>query len=220
MSRQEEREQVERVRKVFDAWAQAGRSESMEEKHGPAARPVFDRLGLSEKSWYLDVGCGNGYTVRWAAAIATSGRAYGVDVSLPMIEKAKAMSRGLTNVEYLCSAFPEDALPDARFDAIFSMEAFYYLPDLDAALARIRTLLRPGGRFACVVDYYAENTASHPWRKQLGVRMRLLSTLGWTQAFERAGLTVIDQGRSRLPPELASEEWKSKHGSLFTIGRR
>ncbi len=220
MSRQEETEQVERVRRVFDAWAAAGRSESMEEKHGPSARPVFDRLGLSEESWYLDVGCGNGYSVRWAAAIATSGRAYGLDVSASMIEKAEAMSAGFANAEFLCAPFPEDSLPDERFDAVFSMEAFYYLPDLDAALARVRTLLRPGGRFACVVDYYAENTASHPWRKQLGVRMRLLSTLGWVQAFERAGLAVVEQGRSRVPKELASAEWNTTHGSLFTIGRR
>lgn len=216
----ERERQVDEVRVLFDGWAKAGRSESMEESHGPAARPAFEKLPLKDDSWYLDIGCGNGYTVRWAAAISPRGRAHGIDVSPEMIEKAAAMSAELENVEFLRSEFPEDRLPAGRFDAIFSMEAFYYLPDVDAGLRRVRELLRPGGTFVCVVDFYGENTASHSWPKEVGVKMKLLSALGWKGRFEAAGLTVLEQGRVKLPPEVASAEWKTRQGSLFTVGRR
>ncbi|MFG0320082.1 MAG: class I SAM-dependent methyltransferase [Planctomycetota bacterium JB042] len=211
---------VDSGRDLFDGWARSGRSDSMAEAHGPAARPAFERIPLERDSWYLDVGCGNGYSVRWAAERAPAGRATGIDVSLSMIERAKELSAEFTNVEFLRTEFPEQALPEGRFDGIFSMEAFYYLDDLEGGLARVHDLLRPGGTFVCVVDYYAENTASHTWPKEVGVRMRLHSALGWKNRFEAAGLTVVEQGRIKLPPEIASAEWKTKQGSLLTVGRR
>ena len=79
-------------------------------------------------------------------------------------------------------------------------------------------LLTPGGRFVCVVDFYQENPASHSWPEDVGVAMRLLSAAQWRQAFEDAGLKVIEQGRVTLPPEQATEGWKVDVGSLMTVG--
>jgi len=50
------------------------------------------------------------------------------------------------------------------------------------------------------------------------VAMRLLSAAQWRQAFEDAGLKVIEQGRVTLPPEQATEGWKVDVGSLMTVG--
>ena len=211
---------MSRVREVFDDWARSGRAEGMERGHTPAARRAFDRLDLHDAAHYLDIGCGNGYTVRWAARAAPRGLAVGLDLSAEMVRRARALSSGLANVEFLEGAFPGTTLPGAPFDAVFSMEVFYYLPDLDAALAAVHALLRPQGRFACVVDYYEENTASHGWPRDLGVPMTLLPAAGWAEAFERAGLEVIEQERLRADPSAEGEAWKAIEGSLFTLGRR
>jgi arsenite methyltransferase len=208
------------VRELFDSWARDGHAEGMERGHAPAARMAFDRLRLGESGRYLDIGCGNGYTVRWAASAAPRGRAVGLDLSEGMVALARRLSAGIPNLEFLAGAFPEVALPAASFDAIFSMEVFYYLPDLDAALRKARELLRPGGLFACVVDYYGENTASHSWPADLGVPMKLLDAAGWSDAFVRAGLAVVDQRRLRIPRELAGAAWKTTEGSLLTLGRK
>lgn len=213
-------EAISRIRAVFDEWARNGDAEGMEESHGPFARHVFERFPLTESSWYLDVGCGNGYSVRWAAARARRGRAVGVDLSPEMIERARSLSTHLPNVEFHLGAFPGMALPAGRFDAIFSMEVLYYLPDMQPALEAIRELLTPRGLFACAVDYYAENAASHAWPADVGLEMRLLDEAGWRVAFERAGLVVADQFRVRLPPDQASEPWKAEEGSLVTMGKR
>ena len=99
------------------------------------------------------------------------------------------------------------------------MEVLYYLPSLSAALEEIVRLLKPGGRFACVVDYYQENEASHSWPEDVGVAMRLLSAADWRAAFEAAGLEVVDQSRVTVPAEEASEEWETTVGSLLTVGQ-
>jgi len=210
--------QTSRVRTVFDDWAVRGRAEGMERSHGPVARKAFHHLGLKPDSWYLDVGCGNGYTVRWAAEDAPNGKAFGLDVAPEMIARAEEMSQGMANTEFHVATFPDHDLPLGRFDAIFSMEVLYYLPSLSGALEEVARLLTPGGRFVCVVDFYQENPASHSWPEDVGVAMRLLSAAQWRQAFEDAGLKVIEQGRVTLPPEQATEGWKVDVGSLMTVG--
>ncbi len=212
--------QLRRVQEVFDDWAVRGRAEGMEQSHAPFVRRAFDRLELTPDAWYLDIGCGNGYTVRWAAAAAPQGRAVGIDLSAKMVALASALSTDIPNVEFHEAAFPAHGLPRARFDAILSMEVFYYLPDLAAGLAEAWRLLKPGGRFGCMVDFYGENVASHSWPHDVGVAMTLLDEAGWRAALDAAGFVHIEQHRVRLPPEEASEPWKTTEGSLLTLGRR
>jgi len=211
---------LNRIQQVFDDWARSGKAEGMERGHGPAARQAFDSLRLHPRSRYLDIGCGNGYTVRWAARAALLGHAVGVDLSEEMVAKARELSFGIPNVEFVAGDFPAVDLGDEGFDAILSMETFYYFPDLIAALTRVRELLRPGGSFACVVDYYGENAASHAWPEEVGVPMTLLDGAGWADAFRRAGLAVTEQRRVRLPADQATAGWKVTEGSLLTLGRR
>jgi SAM-dependent methyltransferase len=211
---------VARVRDVFDDWALRGRATAMAESHAPVARRAVDALGLTRTAWFLDIGCGNGYAVRWAAEAAPDGCATGLDVAPEMIALARRLSVKHANAEFIVARFPEHDLPPARFDAIFSMEVFYYLPDLDAALTETVRLLRPGGRFACAVDYYGENTASHGWPADLGVEMTLLDAAGWRDAFRRAGFADVSQERIRIPAADPRDAWKEAEGSLMTMGVR
>jgi hypothetical protein len=91
---------------------------------------------------------------------------------------------------------------------------------LSAALEEVARLLKPRGLFVCVVDFYQENSASHSWPEDVGVAMRLLSAAQWREAFEDAGLEVVEQSRITLPAEQASESWKVDVGSLMTAGQR
>jgi SAM-dependent methyltransferase len=213
-------DRVRRVSETFDDWARRGRAEGMERGHSAAARQGFDLLDLRRDSWYLDVGCGNGYSVRWAAEVAPDGRAVGIDVAPEMIARAREMSAGLANVEFRHTEIPGTGLSEDRFDAVFSMEALYYVPDLDGAVAEIARLLAPGGRFACLVNYYAENEASHSWPEDVGVEMTLLDSAGWRGVLERAGLEVVDQRRLREQPGESEISWHSTEGSLLTLGAR
>lgn len=207
------------VRDVFDDWARRGRAEGMERGHGPTARQAFERLGVGPGTRYLDIGCGNGYTVRWAADIDPSVRAVGIDLSPEMVALAGRMTTA-PNTDFVNAPFPTDAVA-GPFDAMFSMEVFYYLPDLGAGLRAARELLAAGGRFACVVDFYTENTASHGWADDMGLSLHLLSSAEWASAFEQAGLDVVEQARLHPPLDEGDEPtWKHTEGSLMTLGRR
>ncbi|HET9475735.1 MAG TPA: class I SAM-dependent methyltransferase, partial [Steroidobacteraceae bacterium] len=50
----------------------------------------------------LDIGCGAGQTTRDAARVASAGSVLGVDISQPMLERARRLTReaGLRNVRY------------------------------------------------------------------------------------------------------------------------
>jgi SAM-dependent methyltransferase len=211
---------IARVRDVFESWAREGRAEGMERGHGRAARRGFELLELPREGWYLDVGCGNGYTVRWAAEAAPDGWAVGIDLAPAMVERARAASAAIPNVEFQVARFPDTALPHGCFDAVLSMEVLYYLPDMDDALREIARLLVPGGRFVCVVDYYEENPASHGWPEEMGVQMTRLDAAGWRQAVERAGLVVSGQERVTEPEGADPTHWKVTAGSLLTLARR
>jgi SAM-dependent methyltransferase len=223
---------VARVRAVFDEWARGRRADDMAASHAPVARVALERLELSRDARFLDIGCGNGYAVRWAADAAPGGLAIGLDVSPDMIALAQRHSEGYDNVRFAVAEFGTSSVASvaAPFDAIFSMEVFYYLPDLPAALWETLKLLKPAGRFACAVDYYGENTASHSWPADLGVAMILLDEAGWRAAFERAGFVNVRQERIRqaaptsAPVETdvhaAASDWKVTNGTLLTMGER
>ena len=213
-----ERDHIIKVGDIFDDWSSNGRAEAMEAGHTPMAKMAFDRLGLALDQTYLDIGCGNGYSVRWAASAGPLVQAIGVDASEEMIARARNLSSDVPGTRFIQTAFPSPILRDETFDAIFSMEAFYYLPDLHDSLTQVRRLLKPGGHFACVVNFYEENPVSHSWPQDLGVEMHLLSEPGWKAALQDAGLHVIEQ--AILVPENDEETGGHGLGSLMTLAQR
>jgi SAM-dependent methyltransferase len=94
----------------------------------------------------LDVGCGNGQVTRLAAARAA--HATGVDLSGPMLARARASSAGLTNVTYEQGDAQVFPFPPHAFDVALSRFGVMFFADPVAAFANLRGALRPGGRLA------------------------------------------------------------------------
>lgn len=213
-------EQQRKVRGVFDAWAGSGRADRMGAAHEPNARRAFEGLDVQPGERFLDVGCGVGYAVRWAAAVPGVD-ALGVDLSPAMIERARALSGDFPSARFRVGAFPGPWLAEeAPFHALFTMEVLYYLDDPDAALRAAREALAPGGRFACVIDYYDGNPGCLTWPDDLGVAMELRRPEAWAEALRAAGFVDVrhEQLREpRVPGEAPT--WKQEHGSLFLFGR-
>jgi ubiquinone/menaquinone biosynthesis C-methylase UbiE len=70
----------------------------------------------------LDIGCGTGQSTRDAAHAAVSGSAVGVDVSAPMLERARQLSdeQGLANISYQLADAQVHRFPPTRFDLCIS----------------------------------------------------------------------------------------------------
>jgi SAM-dependent methyltransferase len=106
----------------------------------------------------LDAGCGSG---RHAIVLAERfDQVIGVDISEPLIRIARER-RSLDNVRYQVSDLMNFADPEG-FDLVFSSTTLHHLPDLDAALRRLRGLVRPAGRVVLI-----DNVARRPSQKML-----------------------------------------------------
>jgi arsenite methyltransferase len=101
-------------------------------------------LALQPGERVLDIGSGPGFLAEeMAAEVGPEGRVCGVDPSESML----AIARGrATGVEY--AAGDAVALPyaDEAFDAVIATQVYEYVPDMPAALAEARRVLRLGGR--------------------------------------------------------------------------
>ncbi|SCL24563.1 Methyltransferase domain-containing protein [Micromonospora rhizosphaerae] len=104
----------------------------------------------------LDVGCGNGQLTRLAARRAGAGRAVGIDLSAPMLDRARASAadEGVGNVEFVRADAQVHPFPAAAFDVALSRFGVMFFADPVAAFGNIGRALRPGGRlaFVCLDD--------------------------------------------------------------------
>jgi SAM-dependent methyltransferase len=107
---------------------------------------------IGERDRVLDVGCGNGQTTRLAARRASRGHAVGIDLSGPMLERARATAaeEGIANVTFEQGDAQVHPFPGGWFDVAISRFAIMFFADPVAAFANIGRALRPGGRLACL----------------------------------------------------------------------
>ncbi|WP_433254937.1 class I SAM-dependent methyltransferase [Streptosporangium sp. CA-135522] len=113
-----------------------------------------DRLlaaaAVGERDRVLDVGCGNGQVTRLAARRARLGHATGIDLSAPMLQRARASAagEGVANVTFEQGDAQIHPFPTAGFDVAVSRFGIMFFADPVAAFANIGRALRPGGRLA------------------------------------------------------------------------
>ncbi len=109
--------------------------------------------GIGPADRVLDVGCGAGQSTRDAARDAVSGSALGVDISEPMLERARrrTMEEGLDNVAYELGDAQVHRFAPAQFDTVVSRFGTMFFADPVAAFTNIAGASRPGGRLVMMV---------------------------------------------------------------------
>ncbi|OON83025.1 hypothetical protein B1H18_01485 [Streptomyces tsukubensis] len=168
----------------------------------------------------LDFGCGTG---RHAVLLAERfAQVDAVDVSSAMIRIATA-SRSRDNIRYLARDLTE--LPESPvYDLILSVSTLHHLDDLPAALARLRSLVAPGG-LVLLHDGLCEGRP--PSRLRLYVReVRGLATgvargprdlaKNWTVFRLRTGAWLAHRAGDRF---LSREAFRHVHGAVFDGAR-
>ena len=101
----------------------------------------------------LDIGCGAGQTTREAARAAVSGSALGVDISAPMLTRARRLSReaGLRNLTFVQADAQDHRFPHEYFDIGISRFGTMFFTDPIAAFTNVARALRPGARLVQMV---------------------------------------------------------------------
>jgi SAM-dependent methyltransferase len=133
--------------------AYADRYRAQDEAVGPqqaAARlsewlhAVSDRF--REPIDVLDLGCGTG---RYFHSLAGARRLVGIDVSRPMLDRARRPAATVDTVTLIEGDFLTHEFDRAEFDLVYAIGVLAEHSPFDEAIAaRVRRWLKPGGRFA------------------------------------------------------------------------
>jgi ubiquinone/menaquinone biosynthesis C-methylase UbiE len=205
------------LRAEFNDWAKAGRGPSMEKGHRPVGEQAIRLLEIPTDGRVLDIGCGNGWATRLMAQQAAHGRVVGIDISDEMVDLARETAV-LSNVEFREASAERLPFAENEFTHAFSMESRYYYGDILRARQAIRRVLKPRGRFACVVDLYKENAPSHQWIPDLKVPVHLLSVAEYRSLFETAGFGQVRDQRlydpTPVPEDYAGGSFKTRKDFL------
>lgn len=112
-------------------------------------RVALDRAAPQPGESVLDIGCGTGTTVlELAARVGPEGRVLGIDVSEPMLARARERiaAAGLAQVRVeLADASTHGFTPES-FDLGFSRFGVMFFEDPPTTFAHIRQALKPSGR--------------------------------------------------------------------------
>jgi len=222
----------DKVAATFDEWARAGQADSMEISHADPVEQVVARMGIRAGERILDLGCGNGWATRMLAKSAPGVQAIGVDVSPRMIERADELHSFTIRARYELGSFEALEFPDGHFDRAFSMEAIYYATDVQEAIDEVHRVLKPGGTFDAVIDFYRERPGVQDWPQKIGLAMVSLGEAEWRETFAAAGFEasterVVDRrgpgDEAAFQPSAWSPDWPTKvaaheAGSLWIRG--
>ena len=185
----------DKVVETFDKWADEGRDKGLEENHGDVVKQVIEKMQLAPGEKVLDLGCGNGWATRLIAQANAGVQAIGVDSSPKMIARADELHSFTIRSRYDFGSIEALEFKDDEFDRVFSMEALYYVDDLEKTLAESFRVLKSGGKAEILVDYYEESPASADWGEVMGLKLHRLSEAGWKSALEAAGFTAVTTSR-------------------------
>jgi len=155
------------------------------------------RLGLRPGARVLDVCSGSGASALPAAEqVGPDGFVLGVDLAerLLTLARAKAASRGLSNVEFRTADMLDLGLPEASFDAVVCVFGIFFVPDMAEAVRELWRLVRPGGQLAITTwrRNFFEPANSLFWDAVRLVRPELYKGFNpWDRIDDPAGLRAM-----------------------------
>jgi ubiquinone/menaquinone biosynthesis C-methylase UbiE len=142
-----------------ERWQLSGNAAELYERYvrllrEPWVRRLVDVAALRPAEHVLDVGCGTGFVVCFAAPrVGPGGRVVGVDLNASMIEAARAAAGRDAPPTIEWRTRDPAALPfeSGIFDVVLCQQGVQFFPDRLLALREMRRVLRPGGRLAFTV---------------------------------------------------------------------
>lgn len=152
------------------------------------AEPVSDDV-------VLDVATGAGHVALALARLVSS--VVAVDLAMGMVDKARerGAEAGVSNLE--CRVADAERLPfeDESFDLVTCRIAAHHFVDIDAAIAEVARVLRPGGRYVVVDSMSPEDPELDAFldaveRRRDRTHVRSYRRDEWMQLIDRAGLVV------------------------------
>src|SRR3954470_5506019 len=118
-----------------------------------AMKPFSDaaliRAAVQPGERVIDIGCGCGATtLELARLVGPQGRALGIDVSKPMLDRAKERAAGNPVLSFAEADATTYRFEPGAADLLFSRHGVMFFPEPERAFANLRGALKPTGRVA------------------------------------------------------------------------
>ena len=145
-----------------DVWVQ--RQQAMDTMLRPLGEAALQKLELNEDTNVLDIGCGCGNTtLSIAEKIKPTGRVTGLDISEPMLQRARESARELSleNTFFQCLDVQTEDIGVNTFNAAFSRFGVMFFEDSIAAFTNINKSLVSGSPLSFVCW---QSPIQNPWQ--------------------------------------------------------
>ena len=129
----------------------------------PDARLAAQLVELEPTDTVVDIGCGPGAAVRYAAS--KGAKATGVDPAGIMLRTARLLTHN-NNVKYVEGKAESLPLPDGEATVAWSIATVHHWQNVDDGVREVKRVLQPGGRFVTIekrTQPGAHGLAGHGW---------------------------------------------------------
>ena len=161
-----------------------------------AEQPIADEVSYQKKlketqhlftpeSRVLEFGCGTGSTAICHAPYVSHLHATDISSNMLNIAKTKAEEARINTITFEQGSLMDLNISDGQWDVVLGMSILHLLTDWEAHIAKVYSLLKPGGVFvsstACISDM-------NSWFKFVAPLFRLLPLLPNVQVFSQQAL--------------------------------
>ena len=128
------------------------RQQAQDTMLAPVSEILIDRAKARIGERIVDVGCGCGATtIAPAQQVGPTGHVFGIDISAPMLTRARQIAPAGLPVEFVLADATVYPFVSASFDLVVSRFGVMFFAQPALSFANLRRALRPSGRlaFAC-----------------------------------------------------------------------
>ncbi len=195
---------------------------------GYAKKPVANQAAYEEKlritrshfrpdMELLEFGCGTGTTALLHAPHVKHIRA--TDISAKMIEiaRGKAEVQGITNVTFEQTGIEDLTVADGSVDMVLAMSILHLLEDMDAMLAKVHRMLKPGGLLVSSTVCIGDSLLLNAFIRIVGPVGRLLGRMPMVRVISEQHL--VD--RLTAAGFVIEQQWRpEKSLGVFIVARK
>lgn len=154
---------------VAKAWDEA--IDDVDVPTAPATDALLEHPAVAPGDRVLELACGPGSLgPTWSTLAGPGGRVVLSDLSPAMVEVAAQRTNGLANVELAVIDATAIDHPPESFDVVACRMGLMFAPEPAVALAEIRRVLAPGGRFGALTWAAPEH---NPWMTCAGMAVAI-----------------------------------------------
>jgi SAM-dependent methyltransferase len=124
----------------------------LDQTYAPFAALLAETAATQHARRVLDIGCGSGATtLAVARTLGADGSAQGIDISQPLIARARERAtRDDSTAQFLCADAQTHEFAPASFDLLVSRFGVMFFEDPVAAFANLLYATRAGGELRCI----------------------------------------------------------------------